>query len=262
MHATIVSQPTGMLVSLAEAKAHLRVDHTGDDGYIQALIMAAIGQAEDITRRKFLTQTWDAYFEEWPDDYFTLPFGNLQSVTSVKYLDEEGTESTVDSSDYIVGTGGDPGRVVLAYNASWPTSTLYPSDPITIRFACGYGDHTLQTITAASNASPIVITSSGHGLLSGDRALVSGVTGNTNANGAWNITKLTADTFSLDGSTGNAAYVSGGKFVHLEVPEPIRVAILMVVANAYQHRETVVVGADVKYIPAIENLLWPYRLWL
>lgn len=65
-------------------------------------------------------------------------------------------------------------------------------------------------ITNATNASPIVITSASHGLTTGMKVTVSGVLGNTAANGTFTITRLTADTFSLDGSTGNAPYTSGG----------------------------------------------------
>ncbi len=66
------------------------------------------------------------------------------------------------------------------------------------------------TITAASNAGPIVITSTAHGLATGMFVRVSGVVGNTNANGEWQITVVDANSFSLLGATGNAAYVSGG----------------------------------------------------
>jgi hypothetical protein len=69
---------------------------------------------------------------------------------------------------------------------------------------------TSKAITAASNASPIIITSAGHGYATGDRVMVEGVVGNTAANGSWTITWVDADRFSLDGSTGNGAWVSGG----------------------------------------------------
>ncbi len=264
MITTLVTAPTGMLVSIDEAKKHLHVDHTEDDGYIQALLLSAVAQAENITNRKLLTQTWKAFSSEWPNNAFKMPFGKLQSVTHLKYTDSTGVQSTVSSSDYIVDVDSDPGRVVLAYNETWPTATLYPSNPIEIQFTCGYGDHELKTIVSASNASPIVIGCTGHGYVNGDKVLISKVTGNTNANGAWNITKVSNDTFSLDGSVGNAAYVSGGKCVKLEVPDPIRAAILIMVADAYAHRESVLVVANqsVEQIPGhIMNLLWPYRLF-
>jgi hypothetical protein len=66
------------------------------------------------------------------------------------------------------------------------------------------------TVTAASNASPIAITSGGHGLATGQIVTISGVSGNTAANGTFTITKVDADHYTLNGSTGNGNYTSGG----------------------------------------------------
>lgn len=66
------------------------------------------------------------------------------------------------------------------------------------------------TITGATNASPIVITSVAHGLTTGTRVTITGVGGNTAANATWVITRIDADTFSLTSSTGDGAYTSGG----------------------------------------------------
>ena len=66
------------------------------------------------------------------------------------------------------------------------------------------------SVTAATNASPIVITTATHGLSTGDIVTISGALGNTAANGTWIITVLTSTTFSLDGSAGSGAWTSGG----------------------------------------------------
>jgi len=67
------------------------------------------------------------------------------------------------------------------------------------------------TVTGASNASPIVITTSAaHGLTTGDYVTVASVGGNTAANTSAKVVALTATTFQLFGTTGNAAYTSGG----------------------------------------------------
>lgn len=66
------------------------------------------------------------------------------------------------------------------------------------------------SITGATNASPIVITSAAHGLSTGTQVTITGVGGNTAANGTFTVTKIDASTFSLNGSTGNAGYTSGG----------------------------------------------------
>lgn len=65
-------------------------------------------------------------------------------------------------------------------------------------------------ITAASNTAPILITSAGHGLLTGDQISVNGVNGNTAANGPFTVTFVDADTFSLDGSDGTTSLPYGG----------------------------------------------------
>jgi hypothetical protein len=65
-------------------------------------------------------------------------------------------------------------------------------------------------ITDASNAAPIVVTSAGHGLVTGDRVVVTGVKGNTAANGNWTITFVDLNRFSLNGSAGNGALVGDG----------------------------------------------------
>lgn len=91
------------------------------------------------------------------------------------------------------------------------------------------------SITGASNASPIVVTSAGHNLATGTRVTISGVGGNTAANGDFQITVIDADTFSLDGSTGNGAYTSGGSW---HVTGLYEYTIEATAANGYEEGET------------------------
>ncbi len=65
-------------------------------------------------------------------------------------------------------------------------------------------------ITAATNASPIQVTSADHGLTTGTYITVKGVLGNTAANGSTTVTVIDDNTFTLDGSVGNNNYTSGG----------------------------------------------------
>ena len=146
METTLKTAPTVEPISLDEAKRHLRIeiDETNHDDYLQDLIVVARNQVEMITWRKLITQTWYAYLQDWPcswpsAEYIELPFGNLQSVTAIKYTDSDGDESTWDSTEYIVGTDYQKGRVTLADGYTWPNETLYPSNPIEVEFLCGYG---------------------------------------------------------------------------------------------------------------------------
>ena len=79
------------------------------------------------------------------------------------------------------------------------------------------------TITGATNASPIQITTSAvNSLTTGQTVTISGVTGNTNANGTFVITVIDNTHFTLNGSAGNGAYGGGGiangtpRWLHLQ----------------------------------------------
>lgn len=73
-----------------------------------------------------------------------------------------------------------------------------------------------RTISGASNASPIEITTTiAHGLTTGMRAAIVDVTGNTAANGDWKIISTGDTTFTLTGTTGNGAYTGGPGTVHV-----------------------------------------------
>lgn len=131
-------------VSLSEMKNHLRVDSdiTIDDTLISSLITAAREYAESITSRALITQEWYFYLNSFPAvDYIILPFGCLQSVTAIKTKDKDGVETTLTAaSQYLVDSSDDTaGRIVLPYSVSWPSlSSVYPYNPISIDFTCGY----------------------------------------------------------------------------------------------------------------------------
>jgi hypothetical protein len=69
------------------------------------------------------------------------------------------------------------------------------------------------TVTAASNAAPIVLVCAApHGLHNFDQVVISGVAGNLAANGTFFVTVLSPASFSLNSSTGSGAYAGGGVF--------------------------------------------------
>ena len=86
----------------------------------------------------------------------------------------------------------------------------WPTDCMSIQKIWDMGT-TAGNITNATNAGPIVITEAAHTRATNNIVIIHNVVGNTAANGVWKITKVDADSYSLNGSIGNAAYVSGGK---------------------------------------------------
>lgn len=75
-----------------------------------------------------------------------------------------------------------------------------------------YNGVTPVAVTSSTDATPIVVTATAHGLTTGQRALIFGHSTNVAANGIYKVTVLTANTFSLqDEITGaNIAGTGGG----------------------------------------------------
>lgn len=79
----------------------------------------------------------------------------------------------------------------------------------------------VRAIADATNASPVVVTVANHGLPTGTFVHIYSAVGNTAINtltgpggsairSPWEITAIDANSFSLNGSSGNGAYVGGG----------------------------------------------------
>ena len=136
---TVYTQPAVEPVSLAEAKAHLRVDGDDENALIAQLIVAARRSCEEWARRAFITQTLDLRLEAWPSSVLELPMPPLQSVTSISYTDSNGATGTVTASDYTVYATTDPGRIVLKSGKSWPGVDLMPGPSLMVRYVAGYG---------------------------------------------------------------------------------------------------------------------------
>ena len=72
-----------------------------------------------------------------------------------------------------------------------------------------------QAVTQVVNRSFVEITSDNHGLKNGDRVRISGVLGNTAANGDYTVQFVSENVFRLSGVVSNGTYTSGGKWVRL-----------------------------------------------
>lgn len=134
--------PAADVVSLAEAKAHLRVEHTAEDSLITALIAAATQHLDGwsgVLGRCLVTQTWRQSFDGFPvAGVLRLPFPDVQSVV-VTYTDAAGDPQTVDSANYHLVNAVCGAFVALASGAAWPSSATQP-DAVGVTFVAGYGN--------------------------------------------------------------------------------------------------------------------------
>lgn len=131
--------PASEPLVLADVKNHLKVDYSTDDALITSLIVAAREYAENYTNRKFITQTIEEKFNAFPDvRWLNLSVPEVQSITSVLYLDADEVEQTFTSDDYVFTSHQWPAYILLKLNKSWP-SVLNRRDVITVTYVVGYG---------------------------------------------------------------------------------------------------------------------------
>lgn len=140
-----VTPPASDPLSLAEAKAHLRVTSSDEDGLIAGYILAAREFVENDTHRRLITQTLDYTIDDrWPcvmaRGYYRtrieLPVQPVASVTSITYVDSSGVSQTLAADQYVVRTDGPVPYIEQAYGASWPSVRCQPA-AITVRFVAG-----------------------------------------------------------------------------------------------------------------------------
>lgn len=151
MGLTLVTAPVAYPVSLADAKAHLRVDHTDQDDLIELYVAGETRYAEAFTGRVLVPQTWDytrdAFPAEGESQTFALPLGRVIEVTGVFYQDEAQVEQELAAASYVVDLSTEPARLALADGATWPTIYAGPG-AVRIRIVAGYQDETVSPATA------------------------------------------------------------------------------------------------------------------
>ena len=179
----LTSGPALEPVSLAEAKAHLRVDHVDEDVLIGSLITAARIHLETMLGLAFISQQWNLVLDRWPDgSNLPLPLSPVQSITGITIYDNNDTTSVITPSSYALDAMSQPARLI------WRGSLVQPLvgrsyNGIEISFIAGFG----------ANAT--------------------------------------------------------------DVPQPLRQAILLLVAHWYEHREPVGLANEVKEIPQMVLML-------
>lgn len=119
-------------VTLAEAKALLRIDGNDLDTDLTAALEAARAEAEHFAGRSFAPQTWRLSRDDWWAGGLFLPMSPVESVESVEYLDTAGNWQTIAPSNYLLD--GDHLHFDLAFDLP---RVLSRDDAIRVEYTTG-----------------------------------------------------------------------------------------------------------------------------
>jgi len=133
-------------VTLAEAKAHLRVDTSDDDNYIGTLITAAREWCEQYLDRTLVHTQWVMRFDKFPDsgiEPVELPrppmvLSGTATAVTVTFTQEAGPTSTYSTAEYRVDRNATPGAILPIYGSTW-TPHRQDDNAISVTWWAGYG---------------------------------------------------------------------------------------------------------------------------
>lgn len=103
--------PTDLLTR-AEAKAWLKVEHDTEDDLIDALIGSALATVENITGRLLGSTTATLYADAWESQAFS--FGPVTAIAAVQYFDQGNQVQTLPTSQWWADLNSHPQRITFS----------------------------------------------------------------------------------------------------------------------------------------------------
>lgn len=139
MAAILTTPPLVEPVTLAEAKAHLRITHSDEDALLGALIASARRVAEARTGLCFIAQGWTVFRDGWPEDgVIDIPLAPVIEVEELAVYGEDDETAVIEASHYVVDLASRPARLMLRGSRQWPRPGRWLNG-IGIKLRAGFG---------------------------------------------------------------------------------------------------------------------------
>ncbi len=151
-------------VTVAEAKAHLRVDVSDDDTYIGTLITAAREWCEQYLDRTLVNTQWVMRFDSFPPDGtqdIELPrppmsLAGTTTAVSLTFTSETGGTQAYSTASFRVDRNSTPGAVKTLYGQTWPPH-LMDDNAVSVTWWAGYGSAGSSVPAAVRHAILMVV---------------------------------------------------------------------------------------------------------
>jgi uncharacterized phiE125 gp8 family phage protein len=134
---TLITPPSAEPLTLAEVKAHLRLDGAEEDALLQSLVNTAREFLERETGLCLIAQTWRLYLDRWPQGgVIRILKSPVQEIKTVTVYGLEGEPVQVSLEDHLLDGAGRPARLWLRHTPV----TGRTVNGIEIDFSAGYGE--------------------------------------------------------------------------------------------------------------------------
>jgi uncharacterized phiE125 gp8 family phage protein len=133
------SGPSVEPVSLAEAKAHCRIDGAAEDTLVASLLIAARMHIERSLNVALIEQSWSLFLDRWPDrPSLALPLAPVISVDAVRLYSPDDSSTAADPDLFLLDGAGQRPRLSRREAGPWPLPGRSVNG-IEIAFTAGYG---------------------------------------------------------------------------------------------------------------------------
>jgi uncharacterized phiE125 gp8 family phage protein len=133
----VITPPAAEALTLADVKAHLRIDQDDEDSLFSSLIAVARQYLERTTGLALISRQMRLYLDCWPRAGFVeITRGPVRDVSEVRIYDDAGVEATVDLTGHVLDGAARPARLWLRNRPS-PGQAL---NGVEVDFTAGFGE--------------------------------------------------------------------------------------------------------------------------
>ena len=133
----LVTPPAAEPLTLADVKAHLRIDGSEEDALLASLVTTAREHLERETGLCLIVQAWRLHLDRWPKDgVIRIAKSPVQAIQNITVYEADGTAVDVPLQDHLLDGAGRPVRL-------WLRSPPEPGrsvNGIEIDFSAGFGE--------------------------------------------------------------------------------------------------------------------------